>query len=132
MRVLRLIYRNMFVLVLLITVWLSVPTSLLINDASSSFEFREQIFSRTLPFGTVHRARWRAEVTLLDNSKECRSDWRESTFQAGTNAVTFTVDPWAWPCIDLGKDFSYMSIRQAYVLGFPLRASSTVDIVRVK
>jgi len=130
MRVLRLIYRNMLVLVFVLTSWFAVPTSVFISDVETIINGHEVTFKRITPFGEMH-ARWREEITMIGSGFECRTSWKQDRFQqqAG-NAVEYTASPELWPCLDLKQPFTYWSIRRAYLFGvIPLRTSDSLDVV---
>ena len=130
MRVLRLIYRNMLVLVFVLTAWFAVPTSVFISDVETIINGHEVTFKRITPFGEMH-ARWREEITMIGSGFECRKpNWETSTFQVEkSNVVRYTIGDWATPCLDMNEPFTHRSVRQAYLFGvIPLRPSQTVSV----
>lgn len=131
MRRLRVIWHLLCLVCALLMAWIVFPTSAIIGNAKSTFIDREVVFSRTTPFGTVSSVDWRAEITMIDTGKECRTRWKQDRFQKQIgNAVEYTASPSLWPCLDLKQPFTYWSIRRAYLFGvIPLRPSDSLDVI---
>ena len=123
----------LFVALIFGGIYVSVPSSLFVRTISLSYDEQSQHFTfvrHVSPLLSLkitaydesvrrgHAGRWWATITLIDGDEfECSSGAPRSAFYQYTpgNAVTYTVDDWAQPCLDAGPPF-YITIHRRVLL----------------